>query len=108
MDITIPSCLDIFGTTYTVELKALDCQGETFLDKSVIYISPDYSGRIQRVTLIHEIMHSILDQKGMYLMDSVSQVADKELKEHLLINAFDWTLFEVLEANPALRRWLWS
>ncbi len=104
----MPSTVFIHGTAYDVQYKVMSDQGETHLDRQIIYINPDYPERFQKVTLIHEVLHVLLHQKNSYLPETFKYIDDTDLREHLIINTFDWPLFEVLEQNPVLRGWLWG
>jgi len=103
-----PDRIFIHGTEWSVEYIVIEGQGETYFEDQIIYINPKYPERYQKVTLVHEIMHVLLHQKNSYLPETFKHVDDNDLREHLIINTFDWPLYEVLESNPILRGWLWN
>ena len=101
--------LNLFGLVYTVILdNTIEDGGETCHKSQYIKIDDTLPLELQRMTLIHEILHVILDIKMEYVNKAAKEIKDDDLREHLYIGGFSTHLQPVFKDNPHLRRWLWD
>ncbi len=78
---------------------APDAMGYCDKGRKAIYIAP-HSHPIEQVdTLIHEILHAIYSQRGIY-------TADNRGEEEHLVHQFAGGLTEVMARNPKLVDWI--
>jgi len=96
----------IYGARYLVEYKVMESQGEAYLERGLIYINPDNDPVTQRIALIHEIAHVVL-QRYPYQIKSLEDVShENDLREDCVIDLLAVPLYDVLAANPHIREWL--
>lgn len=74
--------------------------GGTWPSKALILVNADTDVQQQRVTLLHEVMHALVDTYVYFKKDS-----DKETEEGWC-STTDAGLLDVLRRNPDLVRWL--
>ena len=101
----IPKKLKINGLTYGVILeKDVTYQGNaygiTHHDKQKIYISSDQEDDRQAVTLLHEILHAVINASHLYPMFTKESMPDDAVKaEENVVTAIALSLYQVLKDN---------
>lgn len=97
----IPSKVKIDATTYDVEItdKTLivngrECKGMIDYDAGMISLSNQTCESVRRVTLMHEITHGIMHERGLDF---------KEDDDECLVDEIARGFMEVMRANPDLR-----
>jgi Zn-dependent peptidase ImmA (M78 family) len=96
----IPSKVKFDATTYDVEIterilivNGRECKGMIDYDAGMISLSSQASESVSRVTLMHEITHGIMHERGLDF---------KEDNDECLVDEIARGFMEVMRANPEL------
>ena len=92
------SALNILGRKWSVVWDYKDARyyGQSDMNPGRISIRPDLGSFMERDTLLHEVLHSILRQQGRPYRPV----------EEEYVNALATGLTAVLDSNPKLRKYL--
>lgn len=104
----MPKKLKIFKVTYKVLYKNMDEYGVTDFQNAEILINPSYPLKVQRRTLLHEILHVVGEDRLRYVYDMLSGGSEvsKDTIEHLVIDPIANGLDDVLTSNPKLIKYI--
>lgn len=102
---TLPKTLKIGGFVWTITSSqqtadAASAYGHTFCGKQVINIEPNTPDQLKEQTLLHEIMHAVWWQTGLWEM---YRNKDKYMEEHI-VATLSQGLYQVLKDNNIFKK----
>lgn len=101
-----PTQIKIGGFIYKVKYKRTvgDHLGITYIDKKLIVISKHDNIEVLKETLIHELLHVLMED----VIESVDDKKDLAVKEEAIIRFVSPRLFQTFKENPKLVAFLFG